>query len=206
MPILGGGSQGVSTVELLMPLVDAATNWFQAGLPIETIKIVAYSDISAAELRGAFGVLKRQYKTPVAAPTTSYKYDLFVSYCWANKDDVDFLVAELQRQRPGVRIFLDRLELKPGAAWQHQIFQALDECAKIVAVYSPEYLQSKICLFEYNAALVRHRDADDAVLVPIFLRTATLPTFMKLTQYIDCRESDRAKLRDAAVQILAEVS
>lgn len=205
LSILGSGSQGVSTVEMIAPLFEAATHWFAQGLPIETIKIVAYSEISAAELRGAFNILKRQYRPPAPAPVSPYKYDLFISYCWANKDDVDFLVAELKQQRPGVRIFLDRLELKPGAAWQHEIFSALDECAKIVAVYSPDYLQSKICLFEYNAALVRHRDSNNGVLMPIFLRTVMLPTFMKLTQYIDCRESNRDLLRTAAASILARL-
>lgn len=208
MPILAGRGQGATNLEIVIPLLEAAAEWLANGLPIKTIKIVASSALTAAELRGAFSVFKRQFKAPAAPivpPVPTYKYDLFISYCWANKDDVDFLVDELKQQRPGIRIFLDRLELKPGAAWQHQIFQALDECAKIVTVYSPDYLQSKICLFEYNAALVRHRDANETVLMPIFLRTVALPTFMKLTQYLDCRESDQAKLRDAATKILAEV-
>ena len=205
MPILAGRVHGATSLEMVVPLLEAAAHWLANGLPIETIKIVASSVVSAAELRGAFSVFKRQYKPPVIAPTTSYKYDLFISYCWANQKEVDFLVKELKQQRPHVRIFLDRLEMKAGDAWQTEIFSAIDECARVVTVYSPEYLDSKVCREEYSIAQIRHREAKHTVLVPIFLRTASLPTFMRLTLYIDCRESDEAKLRDAATKILAEV-
>lgn len=43
------------------------------------------------------------------------------------------------------------------------------------------------------------------VLVPIFLRDVPLPSFMRLVNYIDCREGDRARLRDEAARILAEI-
>lgn len=43
MPLLAGGAQGVSTVAMLMPLFEAATNWMKRGIPIETLKIVAGS-------------------------------------------------------------------------------------------------------------------------------------------------------------------
>ncbi len=204
MPILGGGVHGVSTVEMIAPLFEAATHWFHAGLPIETIKVVAYSDISAAELRGAFGVLKRLYTPPVTAPTTSYKYDLFISYCHANKDEVDVLVAELKRQQTDIRIFQDTLVLKPGTAWQQEILESLDSCAKIVTLYTPQYLASAICLEEYGIALIRNRREGRKVLAPIYLRTCTLPTYMELVQYIDCREGDHALIIKAAGEILSK--
>lgn len=220
MPLLGGGAQGVATVDMIIPLFDAATHWLELGLPIERLKIVAYSDRSAAELQGAFGVLKHQYElrqaaaatAAVAVPTVvaataatpTYTYDLFISYCWQNKDDVDFLVAELKHQRPGLRIFLDRTELNTGCAWQQKILDALDDCRKIVTVYSPAYLTSKVCREEFNIALFRHRDRND-VLLPIYLETAPLPTYMKVTQYIDCRERDQAKLKQASASLVAQV-
>lgn len=54
--------EGVATAEMVLPLVEAATHWLQLGLPVEQLNIVAYSAQSAAELMGAFGVLKRQYE------------------------------------------------------------------------------------------------------------------------------------------------
>jgi hypothetical protein len=204
MPLLGGGVQGVSTVDMVMPLFDAATHWLELGLPIERLKIVAYNDRSAAELQGAFGVLKRQYEQRKISALPCYTYDLFISYCWQNKDDVDFLVAELKHLRPKLRIFLDRVELNTGCAWQQKIYEALDDCRKVVTIYSPAYLASKVCREEFNIAVFRHRETND-VLLPIYLETAQLPTQMKMIQYIDCRESDRAKLRQASAAIVAQL-
>jgi hypothetical protein len=62
-----------------------------------------------------------------------------------------------------------------------------------------------VCREEYSIAQLRHREENRTVLVPVFLRNAALPSFMRLVNYIDCRESDQAKLRDAAARILAEV-
>jgi hypothetical protein len=141
MPLLAGGIQGVDTVTLMIPLFEAATQWITHGLQLETLKIVASSERTAEELRGAFGVLRRQYKAP-RDPLPPKTYDLFISYSWKNKDAVDAFAAELRRQRPSIRLFLDRLELKPGSAWQQQIFDALDDCRTIVTFYSPDYLAS----------------------------------------------------------------
>jgi 8-oxo-dGTP pyrophosphatase MutT (NUDIX family) len=210
MPLLAGGVQGVSTADMLLPLFEAATHWLQSGLPLETIKIVAYSEIGAAELRSAFAVLKRLFlqrasAAAAAPPAAGYRYDLFVSYSWQNKDEVDVLVAELRRLRPGLRIFLDRLELKTGCVWQEDISNALDDCAQVVAVYSPAYLQSKVCREEFNIARFRDRESGGGVLLPIYLESASLPTVMKLVQYMDCRERDHARLRRAAAQIAGQL-
>lgn len=211
MPLLAGGVQGVSTAEMLLPLFEAATHWLQSGLPLETLKIVAFSETSAAELRSAFGVLKRQFEqrqrdNPTQArPAPAYRYDLFVSYSWQNRDEVDVLVAELRRLRPALRIFLDRLELKTGCAWQDDIFNALDDCARVVAVYSPAYLQSKVCREEFNIARFRHRESGAGVLLPIYLESANLSTVMKLIQYMDCRERDHDRLRQAAALIVDQL-
>src|SRR5688572_29134752 len=107
------------------------------GLKLETMKSVANTDKPAGELKGAFGVLRRQYEVDPPDDTSGKTYDLFISYSWKNKDAVDEFAAELRRQRPGIRLFLDRQELKPGSAWQQQIFDALDDCRKIITFYSP---------------------------------------------------------------------
>ena len=112
--------------------------------------------------------------------------------------------AELTRERPKLRIFLDRAELNTGCAWQQKIFDALDDCRKVITMYSSAYLTSKVCREEFNIALFRHRESND-VLLPIYLETAALPTYMKVIQYIDCRESDRAKLRQAGAAIVAQL-
>jgi hypothetical protein len=100
---------------------------------------------------------------------------------------------------------MDRLELRPGAAWQQHIFEALDASRKVICTLSPEYLGSKICNEEFHMAMFRHRESKEGVLLPVYLFTAELPTFMKLLQYDDVREGDAAKIAKAAESLLGQI-
>ena len=132
-------------------------------------------------------------------------HDVFISYSHANKDSVLFLVEELQRSRPQLRLFLDRNVLDAGVAWQQKIYDAIDDCHTVVAVYSPEYLGSKMCREEYNIARIRDRDSDNEILLPLYLYSVNLPPHMRVVQYLDCREADKEKIRAACRQILSKL-
>lgn len=205
MPLVATGMQGADPTHVLEGLVDAAVHWLELGLPVTHLMIVEYSMKKALELKGAFSVLKTRYAAPVLPPPAQFKYDLFVSYSHENTGEVLFLLEELQKLRPSIRVFLDRREIDAGASWQQEIYDALDECHKVIAVYSPTYLASKVCKEEFNIALFRHRDSDHGVLIPIYLTSAELPTYMKVMHFIDCREADRAKIRAACKEILAKL-
>jgi hypothetical protein len=104
--------------------------------------------------------------------------------------------------KPDIRLFFDQRELNAGAAWQYELYEALDDCRKVVTLYSPTYLSSKVCREEYNIALFRHREAHDGVLIPVYLYSTDLPTYMNLVQFIDCREGSKDKLRAACQEII----
>jgi len=55
---------------------------------------------------------------------------------------------------------------------------------------------------QVNIAIFRHRDAKEPVLLPIYLYSSELPTYMKLMQFIDCREANEEKLKYACKQII----
>ncbi len=114
---------------------------------------------------------------------------------------MDIIVRELKKLNPDLKLFLDRIELNPGTAWQQRIYEALEECRKIIAVFSPAYLVSNICKEEYNIAHYLNRNATKEILIPIYLYSTQLPVYMKLVQYIDCREGDNHKLKKACNQI-----
>jgi hypothetical protein len=69
----------------------------------------------------------------------------------------------------------------------------MDECRKVVTIYSPDYLASEVCKEELNVAYARQRKTK-GVMVPLYLRTAGLPTFLELVKYIDAREGTSAQL------------
>jgi len=201
MPVVAAGRQGIPLAEMFEPLLEAAAHWLALGLSVQTIKIVEVVESRAYELKGAFAILKKRYKDFNLIMSPPYRYDLFISYSSLNRDAILYFADELARRVPKLRIFLDRAELQAGATWQQAIFEALDDCNKVVPFYSPQYLASKVCKEEFNIALFRHRETGNTLL-PILLHSTDLPTYMKLIQFIDCREADRAKLGAACMAII----
>ncbi len=205
MPLVASGDQNVPLADMLEPLFDAAVHWMELGWPVKCMKIVQHSELKAAELKGAFSILKKQYLRSAKGHAQEYQYDIFVSYSHDNRDAVLLLIEELQKRRPNLRVFIDRKNLNSGMAWQTELFEALDNCKKVITVYSPPYLKSKMCKEEFNIALFRHRDSEKGVIVPLYLNTANLPTYMKMVQYINCREGDMDKIGTACGEILARL-
>lgn len=131
-------------------------------------------------------------------------YDCFVSYAREDEKEVEALVRTLKEVSPEMRIFLDKLEIQPGESWQAELDEALEGCRKVIAVYSPSYLQSKVCIEEFNMARLRHRESDGNVLVPIYLRSVEkLPLYMRSLNYVDCREGDAKRIDEACRSTVA---
>jgi len=203
MPLVATGHQREAPETMLEALADAAVHWLSTGLPLDRIKIVLHAPADSPSLREVFACVKRRHPTAAPGPQQRpFRFDAFISYSHKNKEAVDYLVAQLLTLRPALRVFVDRLELRPGSPWQQHIFDSLDEARKVICVFSPDYLASKVCKEEFNIALFRHRESADGVLLPVYLHTADLPTYMKLVQYEDVREDDRAKLAQAAEKLL----
>ncbi len=205
MPLVASGNQGESPQAMLAALLDAAVHWMAFGLPLKCLKIVEYSPEKAVLLKREFSQLKGKYETSPLQSTSSFQYDVFISYSHKDTEKVSFLAQELQERRPNLRIFLDRKELNAGDAWQQELYEALDACRKVIALYSPTYLLSKVCKEEFNIALYRHRDSQEPILFPILLYEAQLPTYMKLLQYVDCREGNEDRLRSACEKFLSSI-
>jgi len=62
---------------------------------------------------------------------------------------------------------VDRIEMQAGAAWQQHIFNSLCQARKVICMFSPEYLASKVCQDEYNTAWLRHRKSEGGILLPV---------------------------------------
>lgn len=205
MPLVASGTQEASATEMLASLLDAAVHWMALGIPLKQLKIVEHSPTKAAQLKQEFSRLKDKYQTPPLQSSPGFKYDVFISYSHRDTEKVLFLVNELQKRCPSLHIFLDRQELNAGCAWQQELYAALDDCRKVIAVYSPPYLLSKVCQEEFNIALYRHRDSQEPILFPILLYDAKLPTYMKLIQYEDCREGNEEKLGSTIGRFLSSL-
>jgi hypothetical protein len=203
MSLLAAGDQGEEPLVMLEALADASAQWLSHGLDLDAVTIVVRPKWAGSlELRRTFGGVKEKY---APSPAPRFAFDAFVSYSHVDKDDVDALTALLQERRPDVRLFVDRLELNPGAAWQQHIFESLDRSRTVISVLSPDYLTSKVCVEEFNMALFRHRESK-AVLLPLYLRSADLPTYIQMVQWLDAREADPVALASAAETLAARLS
>jgi len=194
MPILAAGDQCQSPAVMLGALIDAALHWLMLGMPITRIKLVVHNKSKIGELASIFSRAKANLPAANTDPRGKVsRFDAFVSYSRQDQEAVDYLIGMMKKSQPTLRLFVDRLELRTGSAWQQHIFEALDECRKVIALLSPSYIASKVCKEEFNIALFRHRDSSDGVLLPVFLRSAELPTYMRLLHLLDAREADVSK-------------
>jgi hypothetical protein len=204
MPLVATGVQQAPAEGMLRLIVDAAAHWMSAGWPLVRLKIACPPLPDLSRLRDAFTELKAAYSGPAPSSKPAFTYDIFLSYAHADSAEVAWLEERMRDLRPRLRLFVDRKNLNTGASWQREIFESLDACEKVLTVLSPAYLASKVCLEEFNIALCLHREAAHAVLAPLLLYSAALPTYMKLIQHWDCREFDKAAILRALGELTAE--
>lgn len=198
MPIVAAGDQGFSISTMLPPLVEAAIKWMGIGLPLEILKIYAYTDDSAFEAKQLFEQLKTKFTAPKAK--SEYQYDVFVSY--SRNDESAAISIANNLKRHGHSVFIDKQSIEKGTAWPQRIFGAIEKCQKLVAIYSKSYVSSKVCQDEFNVAFSRRYEQEKEVIFPIYWASADLAPHMKLLNYLDCREAETNKLTDACNMLL----
>jgi hypothetical protein len=203
MPVVAAGDQGYRIPEMLEPLLEAAVNWMEIGLPLERLSIVTHQDAHADEARTVFRATKAKYeKTTAESAPDQFDYDVFVSYAHANTREREALEDALHAARPGIKIFVDRREIDVGVSWQIKIFESLERSRKVVALLSPAYVASKACKEEFGIAWIRSDKTNRDLLFPLYVQTADLPAFMSFRNYLDCREGDSSRLTKAAQRLL----
>jgi hypothetical protein len=195
LPILSAGDMGHDITEMLPPILEAAYNSMVQGLPLDRIVVVVRSDSTAKAAAEMFAA-QRDRKS---------QYDVFVSYSSKNTRAREDFVSALLKKRPDTRVFVDRLEIDDGAAWQQAIFDSLDRCRRIVALITPDYLSSEICKEEFHIGMLRSRDERQKLLRPVFLAGEKLPTYIRSRQYADCRQFDIQKLTAVAERLAADL-
>ena len=203
MPLVASGNMRVPASVMFEPLVEAAVQWLRRGLPLDVIKIVEINDMKAADLADRMDALGRALDLEPAPRRAAHRqpFHVFVSYAHEDAADLAPLMDALTG-RHDLEVFVDRLAIQPGMAWQEELSTAIERSRKVVAFYSPAYLASKICREEFNLARLRHAEEGD-VLYPVLLRSAELPLYMRAMHYMDCREADGAKLLSAVDALAA---
>ena len=186
--------------------MTAGVLWQNTGMPLDRLKIVVRDGALTEDLVATFRRVAKQLSPQQSAPLASESgFDVFVSYSHADRSQAMNFVNALHGSFPKARVFVDSLNLNPGAAWQSTIFEAIDRSRAVVCLYSPEYVTSAVCKEEFNISLARQREGD-TILFPVFLRSAKLPTYMRMIQFVDVREDDTVKVHAAAAQLASRLA
>jgi hypothetical protein len=115
---------------------------------------------------------------------------IFLSYC---STDLRFaLQIATDLKNAGVKVWMDRLDIKPGDDWRKTLEEAVDKSVGMIPIITPKYTQSKYCQRELARA-----DRRNLPIVPLLLKSlgdSDWPMEIERAQYIDFTEwpSDEA--------------
>ncbi|MEM7219233.1 MAG: toll/interleukin-1 receptor domain-containing protein [Pseudomonadota bacterium] len=149
----------------------------------------------------------RPPSVPPMPPEDPWAWDCFISYSHEDNEAVDTFINALRSRSPNLRIFRDSQSLRTGSAWIEKLAEAIDECHRFVAVYSPRYFDSRWCQKELQSAIVRDMAAEDELLYPILI--VPVPDMHSMYQtfnHRDCTVVDHDKLEFAADELVALLS
>ena len=206
MPLVSTGNVGEPVGEMVEALFTAAIHWMESGLPLQRLKIVEIDPLKAAEIKGAFSIVKRHHQRNAVGIGYQPNYDIFLSYSHENTADANWLIEQIRQLKPDVRIFVDYQGLQPGVAWQEKLYRCIDDAHKVIAVYSPAYVKSKACQEEFNFASLLHSRQGEKTLFPVLLYDTQLLPHMSKWQYLDCRVADQDKMLEACKKLVSELS
>ena len=192
MPIVSTGDQGFASDYLFTKLLEAALFWLQKEVPFTEIKIVERHQGKVDRARQIMEQVRQNLGKKIITP---FSFDYFISYSRKNSAEAEFLYQGLRQSAPHRKVFLDREEISVGQFWQNQLYDNLDACRYIIALLSGDYLQSQMCIEEYNIGRARNLDENRNVVLPVFLYSCDLPTYMKALQFHDAREGDRERIQ-----------
>jgi hypothetical protein len=119
--------------------------------------------------------------------------DFFVSYTSVDQDWAEWIAWILEQA--GYTCVLQTWDFVPGQDFMQQMRYALDSSRQVVAVLSPEYLQSAYAGAELNAALVADPLGNKGTLVPVRVRDCMPGGILSGRIYIDLvgKDIDRAR-------------
>ena len=121
-------------------------------------------------------------------------HDIFISYSSLDAEFVKNLVTKLRSN--GVSLWFDRSEIKPGDYLRERINAAIDNVDYLLAVISPNSINSEWVRREIDAAMIRELDERKIRLIPLLIgdvASSNLPADIRGKNYLDFRKNKIAK-------------
>ncbi|MEO5996609.1 MAG: toll/interleukin-1 receptor domain-containing protein [Chitinophagaceae bacterium] len=195
MPLILTGDQGYSILEVVQELVNTSLFWLDNDSSLEIIKIVETSNTKIEPLHEAFKAQKLNYKQK----TNINNYDFFISYSRKNATLAKTIQDKLGNT---FRVFFDSESIDIGSNWLTKINTSLEHSERFIVCISPDYLESKMCKYEYLFCNLKLIDQGDDYVLPIYLHSASLPFQMQILNYYDAREGLTNKVDEFCNKII----
>jgi hypothetical protein len=129
-----------------------------------------------------------------------YAYDFYISHARQQAEAVKLFAESLLAIDPSLKIFYDNSSLPAGSLWIKSVSDAIQNSKTFIAILSPEFNTSTYCWDEFQVAkTIEYSRSNKSFIKTIYFKTdPNLPVIFSIYSYIDCREEDINKLKDAA--------
>lgn len=198
MPLVLTGNQGYDSEMVTEELIHTSLFWLNNESPLKTIKIVVKDRSKLNRLRIVTGEKKSRSVTTkgIAPPVKNIidvpdKFDFFISYSRKDSELVNIIQSNLSKK---FNIFFDKQDIDVGANWLAKINESMENSNRFIVCLSPNYLESKICKYEYTFCNLKFIEKGDGYVLPVYLLSSELPTHMQIINYFDAREARSEKV------------
>lgn len=116
-------------------------------------------------------------------PLSPASYDFFISYTGKDEAWAEWIAWQLKEQ--GYTIRFQKWHFNAGNSWVVEMQKALQQCRRMIAVLSPDYLKSDHGQAEWNVFYAKDPDGSKALLIPVRVAKTELNDLHKIRNYID---------------------
>jgi len=134
---------------------------------------------------------RQEIELPVDTPTA------FVCYSHEDREFALRLANDLRAN--GAQIWMDKLDIRAGQNWDTEVEKAVDQCARMIVVLSPDAVGSEQVKNEFMAAIKAGKEV-----IPVFFRECRVPLQLGRRHYADFRSNYAVGLEELLASLGSE--
>ncbi|XP_071117830.1 uncharacterized protein [Haliotis cracherodii] len=124
--------------------------------------------------------------TGIAPPLSEgKKYHVFFSYELADRDWVDMVRQKLEAPEFGFRCSVHERDFHGGKGVIENITEHIRISEKTVMVLTPDFTQSRWCMFEVELGMILSLEERQLLVIPVLVKDCPIPDSIKTLTYID---------------------
>lgn len=126
--------------------------------------------------------------------------DFFISYTNSDREIAAWI--DHQLRDAGYQTTIQIADMPPGSAFVYEMDKAVEENARLIAVLSPEYLDSPHCKAEWQAFYQKDPNGEQRAVIPVRMRYCEPKGLLSQRVYIDLVGKVEAVARQVLIESL----